>query len=153
MSENFKATVGGIHRLQLVGEKNVIESKIIRQIRDRYLCQSTSTGMFYHIKETGEIIVYIDESGDFSPKKLKYSCKYKNGTFVLDVDLLQPIVFLFEKEPIESLKNFLVFDMYRTTNEEKMMLTKSGSSANVYEVGIDKELDKVWRDVRAKMEE
>jgi hypothetical protein len=148
MSENFKATVGGIHRLQLVGEKNVIESKIIRQIRDRYLCQSTSTGMFYHIKETGEIIVYIDESGDFSPKKLKYSCKYKHGIFLLEVNLLQPIIFLFEYDPIESLNSFLVFDMYRTTNEDKIMLTKNSSSAQIYEVGIDDELDKIWRKAR-----
>jgi len=152
MSENFKATVGGVHRFQLVGEKNVIESKIIRQVRDRYLCQSKSTGMFYHIKETGEIIVYIDESGNFSSKDLTYSCEYKDDIFLLEVDLLQPIIFLFEYEPIESLKSFLVFDMYRTTNEDKIMLIKSGSTANIYEVGLDKELDKLWREARAKLE-
>lgn len=153
MSETGKVTVGGIHRLQLAGEKNIIESKIIRQIRDIYLCKSESIGMYYHIKETGQVVVYVDESDGFSSKNLKYSCKCKDDIFVLEVDLLQPIVFFFEYEPLESLKSFLVFDMYRTTNEDKLMLTKNGSKVNIYEVGTDKELDKLWREARSKMED
>ncbi len=153
MNETGKVTVGEIHRLQLRGEKNIIEAKVIRQIRDIYLCKSESTSMYYHIKETGDIVVYVDESDGFSSKNVKYSCKCKNGIFILDVDLLQPIIFLFEKEPIESLKNFLVFDMYRTTDADKIMLTKNGSKAQIYEVGVDRELDVLWREARAKMED
>ena len=150
MSETFKAVIGGIHRLQMPGERNITEGEIVKQIRDRYLCR-TSENMFYHISETGEVIFYVDESNGLSADYIKPSSKFKKDICVITINLLNPVVFLFEKEPIESLKHYLVFDMYRTDNDAKMMLTKNGNYAQVYEVGIDDELDKLWRIARTAM--
>ena len=106
MSETFKAIIGGIHRLQMLGEKNIIQGEIIKQIRNGYLCKEVSGNMFYHISETGEVIFYVDESRGLPSGYVKPSSKIKKDICVITVNLLHPVVFLFEKEPIESLKHY-----------------------------------------------
>ena len=151
MNNTFKAVIGGIHRLQMPGEKNIITGEIVKQIRNGYLCKEASGNMFYHISETGEVIFYVDESKGLPSDYVKPSSEFKKDICVITVNLLHPVVFLFEKEPIESLKHYLVFDMYRTDNDDKMMLSKNGDYAQMYEVGIDDELDKLWRIARTAM--
>ena len=105
MSETVAIKIGSKHNLQIKGKKNILSGVIIEDLGDRYLCKIKSIDAYYHIYKDGRVIVYGET------ENILVNQKNEDGIWLIDVDMTDPITFLFNGMPKDNEEFFFVSDI------------------------------------------